>query len=314
MIFRMRQPATVLAMMLAGVTLSAQALPELPPAQLQALTQSQPARAAQALVFLRANAPSLGLTVADDFALNHALTNPQGECVARFDQFNQGLRVQGSSVVVKVEPDGSCVLGGSSLSAAVSLPSTQPGLTPAQALAVLTAKLSPTVGYARPPSVEPIVFPTRLMGDLVLAKDEATGLLAMDPLRSAEAYTPATAHVRGYRIICAMKAATGPGVTLTVIMDADTGAILDRSFSGPTVTNPFAYATGYKSLNPRLGFAAAASRMPVTAADTSTTVVPGIPSSVLVPAIGTGLTTYSGSVAIPTTEGVVRTNSVVIYS
>ena len=304
MIFRMRHPASVLAMMLAGATLSAQALPELPAAQLQVLTAQEGARAAQAAAYLAGQVSALGLTPFDAFTLRHSLTNPQGVCVARFDQTNHGMRVPGASIVVKVAPGGALSLGASSVVTGIDLPTNQPTLTPAQALEALTAKLSPTVGYAQTPSVEPIVYPTRLMGDLVLAKDEATGLVAMDPLRGSELYYPPTPHVQGYRITAVMKAADAQAdLTLTVIMDATTGAILDRGFSGPGVTNPFAYATGPRLIPGGSAFngKAAQGQRAATAAATATPVVPGTPSVNLVPKVGFGSTEWSGTVRIPTT-------------
>ena len=310
MIFRMRHPATVLAMMLAGAVLQAQVLPELPSTQLLALTQAQPARVAQAAAWIQSQAAALGLTSADAFTLRRVTTNLQGECVARFDQTNQGNAVVGASVVVKVSPAGAMSIAGNALVQNIKLPAAAAQLAPAQALAVLEAKLSPTVGFGRPPSIQAIVFPTRLMGDMVLAKDESTGLLAMDPLRSAEGYTPAAPHVRGYQIVCDLLAAGQPDVTLTVVMDADTGAILNRTFSGPTVTNPFAYATGHARITsgpfkPAAVRTAAAVRRTATGlgrplAAATATAGPGMPTLNLAPAVGLGYTIYSGPVFIPT--------------
>ncbi|GLH74546.1 hypothetical protein GETHLI_30480 [Geothrix limicola] len=300
--FRMRYPATALAMMLAGATLCAQALPELPAAQLEVLNQQETARAAQAAAYLKSQASSLGLGGDDEFVLRHSLTNTQGECVARFDQIHQGTRVQGSSVVVKVSPEGTMSISVSALSKGISLPSGQAQLSPAQALDILGAKLSPTVGFGHAPTVEPIIFPTRLMGEMVLAKDPASGFFAVDPLRSAEAYQPLTAHVRGYRIVCDLLGSDGaPNTTLTVMMDADTGAILDRKATGPGIKNPFSYAKGFHGITGSAAPITHASASVISPEAAQTSVVPGSPSTTLIPAIGYGRTMYSGQMAIPTT-------------
>jgi len=299
--FRMRYPATALAMMLAGATLGAQVWPELPAAQLQVLTQQEASRVAQAAAYLKGLAPSLGLTSDDDFVLRHSLTNTQGECVARFDQTHEGMRVQGASVVVKVSPDGALSLAATALSKGISLPTMQAQLSPAQALDILNAKLSPTVGFGHTPTVEPIVFPTRLIGEMVVAKDPSTGFFAVDPLRSAEAYQPLAPHVRGYRITCDLLSnSSAPNATLTVLMDADTGAILDRKASGPGLKNPFDYAKGFRKITAAPAPLAPPALRVITAA-AATVVVPGTPSTNLVPAIGFGQTLYSGQMAIPTT-------------
>jgi len=307
-IFRMRHPVTVLAMLLAGTSLFA-TLPELPPATLQTLTSQQGARAAQAAAFLATQASSLGLGTGVTFALRHALTNTQGECVARFDQVQQGSRVEDASVVVKVAPDGTCSLGASSLATGITLPSGAPQFTGAQAVALLTAKLAPTVGFARTPVAEPIVFPAAQRGELVLALNAATGKLGLDPLRSAEDYVPPAPYLLAYRITAdLLPTGKGPKAQLTAIVDAESGAILSRSVGGLGVTNPFLYAAGYVkgATSPAaVTVVKAAEGRLRAAADTATTttapVVYGQPTTVLTPSVGFGNTLYTGTVSLPTT-------------
>ena len=308
MIFRMRHPATALALLLAGTSLSA-TLPELSAASLQSLTSQQAARVALATAYLNGQTASLGLGSGVTFALRHALTNTQGECVARFDQVQQGSRVEDASVVVKVEPDGTCRLGASSLAAGIALPSGAPALTGSAAIALLTAKLSPTAGYTRPPVAELVVFPASQMGELILARNAATGKLGLDPLRSSEDFVAPAAYMLAYRITAELRP-TGnqPNAQLTAFVDAESGAILSRSVAGMGVTNPFHYATGYPSRSSSQATALAVKAAATAnlargarAADTATaTLTYGHPTTVLTPATGFGNTLYAGTVSLPT--------------
>ena len=303
MISRMRHPVTALALLLAGATLSAGVLPELPPATLKTLTAQEATRVLAAKAFLESRAATLGLTGADTFQLRHSLTNTQGECVARFDQIHAGDAVKNACIVVKVAPDGACSFAASSLVPGLSVPAAPVRLSAAEAVALMNTKLAPTAGFARQPLAEPILFPASQLGEMILAKDETTGLLSLDPLRSAEGFTPGTPYLRAYRIVGELLGAHGePSVSLTVVLDAESGAILQRSISGPEVKNPFAYAKGYPATVTGL---AAAPPLKVAAQATAPVTAPtlgfGTPSLGLVPTVGYGLSRYVGTVPLPTT-------------
>jgi hypothetical protein len=314
----MRHPVTALALMLAGSSLLASTpLPELPPAALKTLTLQEANRANQALAYLNATVlPTLGLSADDTFALRHSLTNPQGECVARFDQYYQGELVQDTSVVIKVAPDGTCSVSAQKVAPHIDRSAPTARLTPSQGLEVVTARLAPTVGYARTPVVRPVITAAASVGELRMAKNPATGLLAMDPLSSADLFTPVSDYVRAYEVFCELESSdrTKPNVKIRVLLDATSGSILDRNIEGPKVENPFLYATG-QAFNPRLAVspstilqaaaqktvkerAVMASSQAVAATSTQWL---GSPSQLLTPALGTGRTFYMGTTLLPTT-------------
>lgn len=325
--FRMRHPVTALGMFLAGATLSASTpLPELSPSALKTLTAQQPTRVALAQAYLDSTViPTLSFGPDDSLHLFHALTNTQGECVVRFQQFRRfpgsayRSLVFNSAVVVKVAPDGTCSvtvkkvapphsIGGQGITSA-------PYLSPAQALEVMTAKINPTMGFTGTPQVEPIVFPAYDRDDLVLARDPATGLLSGNPLRGGEAFTPRAPYVRAYRIEGELISSdpTQPNARVQVILDAETGAILSRGVVGQEVANPFLYAAGTRAGQPApspavilqdaaLKTQAKLAQVAATTASwTEITVPAGTPTQTLVPVVGTGLTQYMGAVPLPTT-------------
>lgn len=328
--FRLRPPVTALGMLLAGSALCAQStpLPELPPSVLKTLNAQESARIATARAHANATVlPTLGLLSTDTLEFRNALTNTQGECVVRFEQYRDTkigdkffhLRVADTGVVVKVAPDGTCSVSATKVVKpfpAVSDTVTTQWLSPAQALEVVTAKLNPVAGYTRTPTLQALLYATREVGEPALAKDPATGLLGPHPLRGGEAYTPAAPYVAAYQVEAELQSqdpAQAPA-RVTVILDAQSGAILDRFTTGPEVKNPFLYArgpvyAGQIPANPQAILAAAAVQTKAAKlgaqADTATwtpvDLPAGTPSQTLVPKVGKGLTQYMGLVDLPTT-------------
>lgn len=323
--FRMRHPVTALGMLLAGATLSATTLPELPPTTLKTLTAQESSRALAAAAYFNANVlPTLGVARTDTFKLRHSLTNPQGECVARFEQYTDQvyggktyhLVIRNTAVVVKVAPDGTCSVSAKNVVKPHLLPTPAAHqLTPAQALEVMTAKLNPTQGYAATPTVQPVLFRAQDMGDLMPMKHPVTGMAGVNPLQGGEIFTARTAYVRAYELHAELLSSdtTKPNAQLTVFLDADSGIILDRFVTGGLeVKNPFLYASGYTyagqtAPSPVALLKEAAAKTRVAASpDTTPTwteiaIPAGKPTETLTPALGTGYTQYMGKVTLPTT-------------
>ncbi|HJV91017.1 MAG TPA: M4 family metallopeptidase [Holophagaceae bacterium] len=326
--FRLRPPVTALGMLLAGAALSAQTapLPELPPSVLKTLGAQEASRIAAATAYANGTVlPTLSLNATDTLNFRNAITNTQGECVVRFEQFHDvkisdrtyHIMVQDTGLVVKVAPDGTCSMSATKVvPARVPLPTAVQGLTPVQALELMTAKLNPVAGFARTPVAEPVLFPASEKGDLALAKDPVTGLIAPDPLQGGELFSSQRPYLAAYRIQAELKAADPalPNARVIVILDAESGAILDRQVAGPEIKNPFLYArgaayAGQPTVNAKAVLAAAAAQSPKSALPaaagtvswTPVDVPPGTPTQTLVSKLGKGLTQYLGEVTLPTT-------------
>lgn len=315
--FRMHPPVTALGLLLAGAALSAplaasSPLPEYP-ANLKALTQQEATRAQAALAYLNANLnwSAEQLTADDSFRILHTLTNTQGECVVRFQQYHKRKLVYGSSVVVKVAPDGSCTLMPDK-----ALRPTRGTVTPSTAtlsteevLKVMTGKIAPKTGFARTPSVALGYFPASATGELAMALDPATQLIRPNPLEGGEGYRPQGDLVLAYEIRAELLSGDPkiPNVELTAMVDATTGAILNRSTGGLQRVNPFQFATGtqltygQRPLSPSALLQDAAARTLATTTSTTIDVPAGTPTQTLTPKVGIGYTTYSGQVFLPTT-------------
>jgi Zn-dependent metalloprotease len=252
-------------------------------------------RIPEARAFLLSQSPDLGPQ--EDFQALNSVVNAQGETVIRFVQTHQGVPVNGTMAVVRLGVGAEVTA--KHLEPGIQLPSTQPRLAPEQALAAANLDLMPTVPYAKAPTVELMVFPSRLIGGVVPKLDAATGKPRPDPLRSVAVARPKSPHVWGYHVTRTLTGPTGRNVTLHAMVDGDSGQIL-RKWSYDQDSDPIASGV---VLPPPADYLQQAQRraMPQPAMP-APTAAPGTTFSAppYVPAVGMARTQFLGNVAIPT--------------
>ncbi len=300
--FSMRPAATALTLVLATGALASPA-PAPRPAHLLAAQAQESSRIQQAKDFLRARAPQLGLTGLDDFQVVSVLTNPQGEAVVRFSQRHQGSPVLGTTVVVRVGKQ--LHVTAKHLEDGIQLPSGQPRLSADQAVEVAHRDLTPTGVYSEQPSVERIVFPTRMVGGIEPRLDPTSGIVVPDPLRSVSVGAVKGRHVWAYHVTRKLVSSAGLPLVLHAIVDGSSGLIL-RKWSEGQSEDPIASGVVQP---PAVDYDAQAARLsvPIRVASAGPQVSGLAPSSsavpapdTLTPAVGLAKTQFAGDVEIPT--------------
>ncbi len=243
------------------------------------LKADQPARVAKAQTHLETLKADLGLDARAGFQAHRPGTTPEGRTVVRFHQLHQGVRVWSGEAIVHVAATGEVKAYTRSLLPGVTLQGA-PKLEAAQAQALVLRALAPKGPLTLAPTVEPVVFPSRLTGGVVLAQDAARGRMVVDPELSVLAKAPAAPFVWAYEVKVHLRSPQDGLKDYTFIVDATTGAILrkTRELSVAGSGRPTALTAPAPLRSLRAGLAA--------------------PS----PAVGTGNTLYSGTVSLPTTD------------
>jgi Zn-dependent metalloprotease len=297
-----RRHASTLAFVLAAGALSAQA-PHPSSSAITAARALESTRALQAKTFLRSQLPSLGLGSQDDVEVFSVITNPQGEAVVRFIQTHDGAAVDGGSAVVRL--GASLTLTANHLEPNIHLSSLSPKLGPDQALAIAHWDLPAASAYTEQPTVERMVFPTRLIGTVRPKRDPASGQLRPDPLTTVNVGSATAPHVWAYLVTRHVSNAKGEACTLHAVVDGDSGLLLRKWITGRD-KDPIASGA---VLPPAQDFATMALRrtssLTLQAKVVSSTMrmakaAPAPASASVVPALGTANTQYHGVVTIPT--------------
>jgi Zn-dependent metalloprotease len=240
---------------------------------------------------------NLGLGPQDDFKALTSIVNAQGETVVRFIQTHNGTPVSGTMAVVRMGQTAEVTA--QHLEAGINLPSVQPRLKPGQALDIVNRDLMPTVAFAKAPTIEQVVFPSRLIGGVVPKVDAATGLARPDPLRSVAVGRATAPHGWGYHVTRTLSAPNGRMVTLHAVVDGDSGLIL-RKWGGSQIDDPIALGL---VLPPAADYLSQAQRQampsPAVSAPAATTSSVGNPNPSYIAAVGMARTQFLGNVSVP---------------
>jgi Zn-dependent metalloprotease len=236
-----------------------------------------------------------GLGPEDDFRPRNSIVNAQGEVVIRFVQTHRGAPVAGTMAMVRLGKTAEVTA--LRFEPGLRMQSSEPGLTPEQALGFAHRDLTSTGAYARQPVVELVVFPARLIGGPVPKQDEA-GRFLPDPLRSVSVGATAP-YLWGYHVTRKLEAPEGASVTLHAMVDGESGLIL-RKWSAGQGVDPIAAGL---LLPPAADYLEQALRpsMPIRVARaTSQAARAAATSPAYLPSVGVARTQFLGDVVIPT--------------
>ena len=174
-----------------------------------------PAAAARRLLDRRAE---LGLGAEDSFQAKDLSTDPDGAAHLRLQQYYRGVPVWGGQAILHLGADGREAPMTDALVRYLDL-GTTPNLEPAEALAVANASEAPQGTYARPPTVELVVFPETSLQARRTLQGEAD---ALD-------YEPrVTRHLLAYHVHLELRNGAPETRHDDYLVDAHTGAVLRR--------------------------------------------------------------------------------------
>jgi Zn-dependent metalloprotease len=298
----MSRSVKTLAFLLAAGPLSLPLTAQAPRAPRPASSQDS-SRIQEARALLLGPAAAFRLGPQDDFQHLNTVVNAQGEPVLRFVQTHRGVPVNGTMAVVRLGKAPR--ITARHVEPGIQLPASQPGLSAEQALAIVHRDLTPTVAYAQQPTVEPVVFPTRLVGHVLPKKNEATGSLRPDPLTSVSVGSVSAPHVWGYHVTRQLMTPEGKLFTFHAVVDGDSCLIL-RKWNNDQGDDPIASglllppATDYVSQAERLTMPIRVEGRPAPAAKPMLAAAPAVTAPAYLPAVGVAKTQFLGDVAIPT--------------
>ncbi|HJV21160.1 MAG TPA: M4 family metallopeptidase [Holophagaceae bacterium] len=300
---------TAMALVLVQATAMSQIVhPALSADQVAAARALQPQRTAQALAFLKTQAPSLGLGSQDGFLETTAFTNTQGQTVVRYQQTFQGIPVLGTSLSVRVDPDGTPHLLAKDRAEGLS-PLPAPALSADDAILAAHRNLIPAGAYASAPTAERVIFPTTLSQGFAIATD-AKGTPMIDGDATLVGPRPTTSFVQAYLVKANLNNPTDGYREYNLVVSAETGQILRKwddaahfVKQAPRVPEPVTYANRDRIAASRPVVAAQPTYRPMKAAPAASS-VSGTAASFggMVPAKGWGYDLYLGLVSLDTAQ------------
>ncbi|HJV91015.1 MAG TPA: M4 family metallopeptidase [Holophagaceae bacterium] len=217
---------TAMALVLVQAAAMSQAPhPILPPDQVAAARAQQPQRAAQALAFLQAQVPSLGLAPSDSFRELSVSTNTQGQTIARYQQLHEGIPVYGTSFTVRVDPDGTAHLLAQDRATGILLGAKS--LSADDAILAAHRNLAPDGAYSGIPTAEPIIFPTVLSSGFRMSVD-AKGKPGIDGDATLVGPRPTDTYISAYLVKAAFNNAQDGYREYNLIVSAETGQVMRK--------------------------------------------------------------------------------------
>jgi len=224
--FKVRPLVSSLAFVLVQATAMSQtAHPILTAQQVAAQRLQEPQRAAAAAAFLASQ--NLGLGAKDQFKQVSVITNMQGQTICRFVQIHQGYRVYGTSIAVRVDPEGTMTLLAKNVAPGLGF-SDQVQLTANDAILAAHRNLAPLGAYSGQPSAERIVFPTVFSQGFKVAANPKDGTPVLDREGSLVGPKPTTAFVWAYQVLAALRNDLDGYREMNLIVHADTGQVLRK--------------------------------------------------------------------------------------
>lgn len=160
----------------------------------------------------------LGLRDSDDLNVRNMATDPDGSRHVRLEQRYRGLRVWGGEAILHLDPKGVQSPMTDALVRGIQLEVT-PNLEPAEALAITHASEAPQGSYARPPTVELLVYPAATLQPRADSQGEG----------NARDFAPQVTRLHlAYHIHLDLQNGAAETRNDDYLVDAHTGAILRK--------------------------------------------------------------------------------------
>ncbi|GLH74548.1 hypothetical protein GETHLI_30500 [Geothrix limicola] len=236
--FKVRPLVPALALFLAQASGEAQIVhPVLSAQQVEANRALQPQRVAQASAFL--NSQNLGLGPQDQLREVNVITNAQGQTICRYEQTHLGYRVYGTSLTVRVDPEGTVTLMAHDVAPGLGF-ADQVKLTDQDAILAAHRNLAPQGDYAGQPKAERVIFPTVFAHGFKLAADAKTGAPRLDREGSLVGPKPTSAYVWAYQVDAVLRNDKDGYREMHFIVDANSGQVLRKwdDMAGLTAQRP----------------------------------------------------------------------------